>query len=71
MGWYGSPAIDKGGNFRDRKLPTMPLGNTRQIGWGRAQSGSGRAIATAGLAMTGATVAQKVLLPRAHRGSWD
>jgi len=30
-----------------------------------------RAITTTGLAMAGATVAQKVLLPRTHRCAWD
>jgi hypothetical protein len=71
MGRHDAPAINIRGNLADRELPSTSLGNARQIGWGRTQRRGSRAIAAAGLAMAGATVALKVLLPRTHRCSWD
>ena len=71
MGREDGPAIDKRGNLSDGEMSPMLLGNARQIGWRRTERGRGWAIAAAGQAVARATVAQKVLLPRAHRGSRD
>jgi hypothetical protein len=66
MGRDGGPAVDVRGNLGHREVPTTPLGNTPEIGRGRAQGRGCRAIAAACQAVTRAAVALKVLLSCAH-----
>jgi hypothetical protein len=47
MGRDGGPAVDVRGNFGNGEVPATPLGNTREIGRGRAQGRGDRAIAMA------------------------
>src|SRR5262245_6943399 len=60
------PTIDIRRHLGDGKEPITPLCNPREIGWWRLEYGRGRTITTAVHAMACATVAHKVLLPRAH-----
>jgi hypothetical protein len=71
MGRDGSPAVDVRSNFGNGEVPATPLGNTREIGRGRAQGRSDRAIATARYTVTRAAMALIVLLSRTDRLAWD
>src|SRR5262245_56305464 len=74
MGREDGPSINNGGNFGDREAPSTPLGNAREIGRWRAEGRSSGAIAASCHPMAGATIARKVLLPRAYccsrNGRW-
>ena len=45
MGRDDGPPVNKGSNLGNWEVPCTPLGNTREIGWGRAEGRGGGAIA--------------------------